>query len=104
MQTKYTEMTKEEFIDWACKGNENKFKYLERWAESDEYKRLEYIYRAERFDDDLLEVYEAIKKEAEKGNSSAVKTFLSLQKEIKKRIKHFDIQDEDHDDGLKLKV
>ena len=103
LTTDYANMTEEEFIEWACESP-NQYEYLKRWEQSDEYKRLEYIYRSEQFEQDLLDVYEATKKAAMEGNSSAVKTLLELQKEIKKRIKEYNRDTEEQDDGLKLDV
>lgn len=104
--TDYKNMTEEEFINWVCQGKKNIYERLKRWEETQEYKHLEYLYRSENFDDDLLEVYEAIKEEAKKGNSSAVKSFLELQKIIKNKIKNYDKETEEQqeDDGLTLDV
>lgn len=104
-RTDYKNMSEQQFIDWACGGNKQYYNALKKWEESEQYKQLEYIYRTEQFDNDLLEVYQAIKEEAKKGNSSAVKAFLELQKTIKDKIKQFDKeQTEEQDDGLTLDV
>lgn len=101
MRVKYSELTEEEFKERYCESEEQ-WKYLKRWEESEDYKRLMYVLYASNFDNDLLEVYDAIKKQAMEGNSSAVKTFLDLQKEIKKRLKNYD--DKEEDTKLKLKI
>lgn len=104
IKIKYSQMTEEEFKEKYC-NNKQEWEYLKRWEESEEYKRLLYVLYADNFDNDLLEVYNAVKEEAKKGNSSAVKTFLDLQKEIKKRLKNFDdINTEEKDTGLKLDI
>lgn len=104
IKIKYSQMTEEEFKEKYC-NNKQEWEYLKRWEESEEYKRLLYVLYADNFDNDLLEVYNAVKEEAKKGNSSAVKTFLDLQKEIKKRLKNFDdINTEEKDTELKLDI
>lgn len=104
IKIKYSQMTEEEFKEKYC-NDKQEWEYLKRWEESEEYKRLLYVLYADNFDNDLLEVYNAVKEEAKKGNSSAVKTFLDLQKEIKKRLKNFDdINTEEKDTELKLDI
>ena len=106
-QTDYRNMTEQQFIDWACGGDRNLFNQLKEWENTEQYKRFEYIYKSEQLDGDLLEVYEAVKEEAKRGNSSAVKAFLDLQKIIKNKAKQFDKEkdkQENEDDGLTLEV
>ncbi len=98
--TRYSEMDEKEFLKFS-KCTDKQYEYLKRWEESDEYTRLMYILHKDRFDDDILEIYNSMKDEAKKGNSTAVKTVISLQKEIKKRLKNYD---QSEDDGLKLDI
>ncbi|WP_050069816.1 hypothetical protein [Anaerosalibacter massiliensis] len=101
VKTEYTEMDEEEFKDFA-RCTELEWNYLLRWEESEEYKRLMYVLHKDNFDNDILEIYNAMKEEAKKGNSTAVKTVISLQKEIKKRLKNYNKEEEGT--GLKLDI
>ena len=103
LETTYSTMTKEKFIEWACEGVVDRFNRLIRWEESDKFKELMYILHKDNFDTDILDVYNAIKDEAMKGNSTAVKTMIDMQKEINKRLKDFSSPDVE-DDGLKLDI
>ena len=40
---------------------ETEWRWLERWESSDLYKRLMYILYANKFDDDILELYDEVK-------------------------------------------
>lgn len=82
----YGSMTKEEFMKYMGIGEEG-YRALELWENSQEYIRLQYILYENNFDADLLEVYDSIKEEAKKGNATAVKTMIDLQKEVQKRLK-----------------
>lgn len=82
----YGSMTKEEFMEYMGIGEEG-YRALELWESSPEYIRLQYILYENNFDADLLEVYDSIKEEAKKGNATAVKTMIDLQKEVQKRLK-----------------
>lgn len=89
IKTEYSKMNEEEFREFA-RCTELEWNYLVRWEESEDYKRLMYILYRDRFDDDLLEVYDSIKEEAKNGNATAVKTMLTLQKTIKNKLKTVD--------------
>ena len=84
--TAYSDKTKEEFKK-MLKVTETEWRWLERWESSDLYKRLMYILYQNKFDSDILELYDEVKKQALEGNSTAVKTLLSLQEEIENRLK-----------------
>lgn len=96
---KYSTMSEEEFRKISeCETDESMVN-LKRWESSEEYQRLLYILKENNFDNDLIEVYDAVKKQALEGNNSAVKTMIELQKEIKSKLK----KNED-DTGLDLKL
>lgn len=95
--TDYANMTQEEFTDWAC-DNDNQFNYLIKWEKSKLYKELTYTFYKSRFDDDILEVYDAVKNDAKTGNTTSAKTMISLQKEISKRLKNFNVEEEKGND------
>lgn len=99
-RTKYSSMPEEEFKK-SLNCTEREWNFLKKWENSVEYKKMMYILYRDQFDDDLLQVYDATKEEAMQGNSTAVKTMISLQKEIQKRLNSYK---KDDDDGLKLDV
>lgn len=102
-ETNYADMTEEEIRE-KLKCTDKQWAFLEqRFYGSPEWNLLMYRLYASNFDNDLLEVYNAVKQQAKEGNSSAVKTFLDLQKEIKKRLKNFDDTDS-KDTRLKLDI
>lgn len=100
-RTTYSDKTEEDMRK-ILDCTDEEWNWLIRWEESEDYKRLMYILYASNFDKDLLDTYDAIKKSAMEGNSSAVKTMIDLQKEIKAKLKNTG-----EDDGaidLKLKI
>ena len=84
--TTYSDKTKAE-MKKILKVTETEWRWLERWESSDLYKRLMYILYQNKFDSDILELYDEVKKQALEGNSTAVKTLLALQEEIENRLK-----------------
>lgn len=100
-RTTYSDKTEEDMRK-ILDCTDEEWNWLIRWEESEDYKRLMYILYENKFDADLLEVYDAIKKSAMEGNSSAVKTMIDLQKEIKAKLKKTGKDDGELD--LKLKV
>lgn len=99
-RTKYSSMSEKEFKE-SLNCTEREWNFIKKWENSTEYKKMMYILYKDNFDTDILDVYDATKKAAEQGNSTAVKTLISLQKEINKRLKNYT---EEQDDGLKLDV
>lgn len=85
--TDYSAISKEEFINKYLKGNEKRFRFLKGWERKDVCKKIVDLVKMEQMEDDFDEVYKAVRKKALKGDDKAVKTFLMLQKEEKKRIK-----------------
>lgn len=99
--TNYTDMTEDEFKKFA-NASDSFYASLKLWEQTEEYSRLLYLLAEDRFNTDLYDVYIALKEEALKGNSTATKTMIDVQKEIKKRIKQFDVEEED--DGLNIDI
>lgn len=107
-RTVYSDKTEEEMKE-ILGVTDIQWNGLKRWEESDEYKRLMYILYADNFDTDLIEIYDAMKEQALKGNNSAVKTILELQEEITNRLKksekiELDEEEEEDDNKLDLKL
>lgn len=86
--TRYTEWTESDFIE-DTGASEKVMNNLNRWEDSEEYKRLKFKRVKELFNTDLLEVYESVKEQAKGGNATAVKVMLELQDEINNRLKTF---------------
>lgn len=87
-KTDYSSFTKEEFIQRFCKGNLQRFNYLEEvWTKTDEYEKLVYLMLSGNSINDLVEIFNIVRENAKKGDDKAIKTYLILQKEIKKNIK-----------------
>lgn len=57
------------------------------WERTDEYKSLLMLYMASRVSDDFMEIYNIVIEQAKQGDDKAIKTFLSLQKEIRDNAK-----------------
>jgi len=102
--TTYSDKTIEE-MKKILKVTEAEWRWLERWENSDLYKRLMYIMYQNKFDDDILELYDEVKKQALTGNSTAVKTLLMLQEEIENRLKpKVKVKEKIEEEKLKLKL
>ena len=114
----YGAMTLDELVD-ACNrvhtykpiSNVDEFLgWCRRWESSPEYKRLICLLKEDNFANDMMDVYESVRKKALDGDSQAIKNMLLLQKEIKKYRKDIDSyfkadeeqeqEQEDKDDGL----
>ncbi|OMP66883.1 hypothetical protein [Domibacillus epiphyticus] len=57
------------------------------WERTDEYKSLLMLYMASKVSDDFMEIYNIVIEQAKQGDDKAIKTFLSLQKEIRDNAK-----------------
>lgn len=105
--TTYSDKTEAE-MKKMLKVTEAEWRWLERWENSDLYKRLMYIMYQNKFDDDILELYDEVKKQALTGNSTAVKTLLTLQEEIENRLKPKVntkvVKEETEEEKLKLRL
>lgn len=86
----YSGITQDEFINKYCEGSKDSFRYLQLWEQSDEYNNLMQILLKQRMQTDFVEIYNAVRDKALKGDDKAVKTFLSLQKEVKANVKEID--------------
>ncbi|OLN22912.1 hypothetical protein BTO30_07140 [Domibacillus antri] len=57
------------------------------WERTDEYKSLLMLYMASKVSDDFMDIYNIVIEQAKQGDDKAIKTFLSLQKEIRDNAK-----------------
>lgn len=85
----YSKMSKEDFMK-NLKLTDTEFYNLEKWESTPEYKRLLCLLKEDGFANDIIEVYEQVKKKALDGDSQAIKNMLLLQKEIAKYRKSID--------------
>lgn len=80
--TDYSVFTEEEFKKKYSIKNMTWFK---QWEGSEEYQGIMQMFMQQKAQEDLIEVYNVVKEKALTGDDKAVKTFLILQKEFKKR-------------------
>lgn len=83
----FSELTEQDIIDKYCKGSLKKYGNLKQWENTEEYAELMNLLLLERSNKDFVEIYNVVSEEAKKGNDRAVKTFLTLQNEIRKSVK-----------------
>ena len=81
------EFTEEDIIEKYCKGSLKKYGNLKQWENTEEYAELMNLLLLERSNKDFVEIYNAVSEKAKQGDDKAVKTFLSLQNELKKSVK-----------------
>lgn len=74
--------TLDEFLKHNHKKTDARFR---KWETTEEYKNLVALALDARATDDLIKMYEAVKKDAVTGNEKSVKLMLQLQKEIAER-------------------
>lgn len=103
-KTNYSQMSKQEFIDFACDGSESKYKYLQKWEDSEMYKEMMYSLHHSKFDRDILEVYQALKKESLEGNISAVKAMVDMQQIISDKLTALRPPEDDEEDDLIIEL
>ena len=84
----FSEFTEQGIIDKYCKGSMKKYGNLKQWENTEEYAELMNLLLLERSNKDFVEIYNAISKKAKEGDERAVKTFLTLQNEIRKSVKN----------------
>jgi len=84
----FSEFTEQDIIDKYCKGSMKKYGNLKQWENTEEYAELMNLLLLERSNKDFVEIYNAISKKAKEGDERAVKTFLTLQNEIRKSVKN----------------
>ncbi|MBV4432668.1 hypothetical protein KM803_15285 [Clostridium tyrobutyricum] len=90
-QTKFSEMTKENFMKRYHFSDYQMDMYSTIWEDADEYNVIYRLLMELRSKRDLYKIYNVVKDKALKGDDKAVKTFLLLKKEINK--KDIDITD-----------
>ena len=84
----FSKFTEQDIIDKYCKGSLIKYGNLKQWENTEEYAELMNLLLLERSNKDFVEIYNVVSEEAKKGNDRAIKTFLTLQNEIKKSVKN----------------
>lgn len=83
----FSEFTEQDIIDKYCKGSLIKYGNLKQWENTEEYAELMNLLLLERSNKDFIEIYNVVAEKAKQGDEKAVKTFLTLQNEIKKSVK-----------------
>jgi hypothetical protein len=101
-QTKFSEMSKEDFLDRYKKtfSELNLNLYKTSWEGSEEYDYLYSLLMQLRSHKDLYKIYNVVKDKALTGDDKAVKTFLMLKEEINKTdidIKNLDVPQKDNE-------
>lgn len=84
-QTKFSEMTKENFMERYHFSEYMMDMYSTIWEDADEYNVIYGLLMELRSKRDLYKIYNVVKDKALKGDDKAVKTFLLLKKEINKK-------------------
>lgn len=84
----FSELTEQDIIEKYCKGSMKKYGNLKQWENTEEYAELMNLLLLERSNKDFVEIYNVISEKAKQGDDKAVKTFLSLQNELKKSVKN----------------
>ncbi len=83
----FSEFTEQDIIEKYCKGSLIKYGNLRQWESTEEYAKLMNLLLLERSNKDFIEIYNVVAEKAKQGDDKAVKTFLSLQNELKKSVK-----------------
>lgn len=98
----YSKYTREEFQKEHLKGVS--FDFYEQWEKSEEYQHLLLLLMQEKMRTDLYEIYLSVREKALEGDDKAIKTFLTLEKEVNQKLKKVDKNNEVEqvDDGLVL--
>ncbi|WP_052263126.1 hypothetical protein [Clostridium tyrobutyricum] len=84
-QTKFSQMTKENFMERYHFSEYMMDMYSTIWEDADEYNVIYGLLMELRSKRDLYKIYNVVKDKALKGDDKAVKTFLLLKKEINKK-------------------
>lgn len=98
-------MTEEEFLKTVNKKTMNSF---HRWERTDEFRHIASMVLATKTAQDLIDMYEAVRDKAIKGDEKSVKLLLTLQKEIdhhkQQALKAFGdiVEQKDEDDDLEI--
>ncbi len=98
-------MTEKEFLKTVNKKTMNSF---HRWERTDEFRHIASMVLATKTAQDLIDMYEAVRDKAIKGDEKSVKLLLTLQKEIdhqkQQALKAFGniVEQDEEDDDLEL--
>ena len=84
----FSEFTEQDIIEKYCKGSLIKYGNLKQWENTEEYAELMNLLLLERSNKDFVEIYNAVSEKAKQGDDKAIKTFLTLQNELKKSVKN----------------
>lgn len=85
IQTKFSKMSKEEFMQRYAKYITKKgMELFKSWENTEEYLNLYNLMLQQQSNKDLYKIYKVVRDKALKGDDKAVKTFLLLKKEINK--------------------
>ena len=84
----FAEFTEQDIIDKYCKGSLIKYGNLKQWENTEEYAELMNLLLLEKSNKDFVDIYNVISEKAKQGDDKAVKTFLTLQNELKKSVKN----------------
>ena len=96
-QTKFSEMTKENFMKRYHFSDYQMDMYSTIWEDADEYNVIYGLLMELRSKRDLYKIYNVVKDKALKGDDKAVKTFLLLKKEINKKEDIIDVPQKDNE-------
>ena len=83
----FAEFTEQDIIDKYCKGSLIKYGNLKQWENTEEYAELMNLLLLEKSNKDFVDIYNVVSEKAKQGDDKAVKTFLTLQNELKKAVK-----------------
>jgi len=83
----FAEFSEQDIIEKYCKGSLIKYGNLKQWENTEEYAELMNLLLLEKSNKDFVEIYNVVSEKAKQGDDKAVKTFLSLQNELKKAVK-----------------
>lgn len=89
-KTDFSKFSKKQFIEKYLNGREDRFAYLQLWETSEEYSEIANLMLAERVPNDLIEIYNTVREKALAGEDKAVRTFLTLSKELEQRLKRLE--------------
>ncbi|NLJ13700.1 MAG: hypothetical protein GX372_00390 [Ignavibacteria bacterium] len=83
----FSDFTEQDIIDKYCKGSLIKYGNLKQWENTEECAELMNLLLLEKSNKDFVEIYNAVSEKAKQGDDKAIKTFLTLQNEIRKSVK-----------------
>lgn len=95
---KFVGLSEEDFINNYLDGDRKLFMHFEAWSTTESYQKLLKYYYGYMIDIDFVTMYKAVREKALQGDEKAIKTFLMLQNEMRKKNKNI----ADEDDGLEI--